>query len=301
MIQQEVQTIPAKTILQKVRYDGSKWFGTDYSMNLYRGCSHGCIYCDSRSACYRVDNFDTVRVKAYALDILRKELRSRRKKGVVGIGAMSDSYNPYESKLEVTRGALKLLEEYGFGLSIETKSTLITRDIDLLQAISHEHSAVVKLTITAADDRLSKAIEPHAPLSSKRFKALEKLASKELCCGVLFTPTLPFITDNENNIRKLVKAAAQSGAHFIYHMEGVTLRDRQRDYFYQKLKGIDPSLPDRYARTFGEKYMCTSPAARENRAIFREACKEQGLLYHMHDIIKAYKKADSPPPQLSLF
>ena len=155
-------TIRARSILQKVRY-GSEWFGVDYNMNLYRGCAHGCIYCDSRSECYRIDNFDQVHVKFDALAILRRELRSRRVRGVVGVGAMSDTYNPFERTLQVTRGALELIEEFGFGVSVDTKSTLITRDIDLLQAIGAHGGAVAKITITTADDNLARLIEPHAP------------------------------------------------------------------------------------------------------------------------------------------
>lgn len=297
-----IKEIPARSILQKARYDNSQWFGMDFSMNLYRGCNHGCIYCDSRSECYRNDDFDTVCVKKNALDILRRELRAKRSKGVVGIGAMSDSYNAFENKLEVTRGALKLIKEYGFGVSLETKGSLVTRDIDLFQDIAAAHSAIVKLTITVADDDLARTIEPYAASSSKRFEALRKLSEAGLYCGVLFTPTLPFITDTEENIRALVSSAAEHGAYFIYHMEGVTLRDRQRDHYYEKIATIDEELPDRYRETYGDRYMCNSPQAKENRELFRALCKEHGLAYRMHDIIKAYKREPDPAPiQTSLF
>lgn len=295
-----VPTIKARTILQKVRYDGSKWFGLDYSMNLYRGCNHGCIYCDSRSECYRNDDFDTVKVKENAIKILQSELRPHRTKGVVGLGAMSDSYNPHEKELRVTRQALELLADCGYGISLETKSDLVTRDIDLFQQIAKKHSAIVKLTITAADDDLARIIEPHAPSSSKRFRALRELADAGIYCGVLFTPTLPFITDNEENIRTLVNAAAENGAQFIYHMEGVTMRDRQRDHFYEKISEYNPDLPGLYQKTFGDRYMCNSPHAKENRILFQNLCKEYGLTYRMNDIIKAYKR-EIPDPQLSLF
>ena len=184
-------TVRARSILQKVRYDGDEWFGLDYNMNLYRGCAHGCIYCDSRSECYRIDGFDQVRAKFDALSILRRELRSRRVRGIVGVGAMSDTYNPFECTLQVTRGALELIEEFGFGVSVDTKSTLVTRDIDLLQTIGAAGGAIAKITITTADDHLARLIEPHAPLPSERFAALAELAEAGVFCGVLFTPTLP--------------------------------------------------------------------------------------------------------------
>lgn len=294
-------TVRARSILQKVRHHGDEWFGIDYNMNLYRGCCHGCIYCDSRSECYRVDDFDRVRVKFDALAILRRELRSRRVRGVVGVGAMSDTYNPFERDLRVTRGALELLAEHGFGVSVDTKSTLVARDIDLLRAIGGAGGAVAKLTITTADDRLARLIEPHAPAPSERFAALAELAEAGVFCGVLFTPTLPWVTDDETTVRGVVEGAAAAGARFVYHMTGVTMRDRQRDHFLERVAAVDPALPDRYRRAFGDRYFCNSPRAAENRALFRALCKEHGLLWRMPDIIAAYKPAQPVGSQGSLF
>lgn len=294
-----MKTIKAKSILQKVRYDGSQWFGIDYSMNLYKGCCHGCIYCDSRSDCYHVEDFDSVRVKFDALAILRRELRSRRTIGVVGIGAMSDSYNPFERELEVTRGALELVEEYGFGLSVETKSPLITRDIDLLERIAAKHSAITKLTITTANDKLARIIEPHAPSSTERLAAVRELADAGLFAGILFTPWLPFITDDDASIEALVEAAAQSGAKFIYTLGGVTMRAGQKEHFLEHLADVSPDMPQRYIDVFGDKYLCSSPRKREAMALFRKCCKEAGLLWRMEDIVAAYKK--QPAEQLGLF
>lgn len=269
-------------------------------MNLYRGCCHGCIYCDSRSECYRIDDFDTVAVKKDALYLLNRELRSRKKIGVAGIGAMSDTYNPHEKTELITRGALELVEKYGFGVALDTKSDLVTRDIDLFQTIAKKHSTIVKITITTADDDLARIIEPHAPSSSKRFAALKELSDAGVYCGILFTPTLPFITDNKENIRQLVEKAADHGAHFIYHMEGVTLRDRQREYFYEKVAELDSSFPDKYRQTFGERYLCNSPHAKENRTYFHELCKKYHIEWRMSEIIRAYKR-EPEPPQPTLF
>lgn len=294
-----MKTIKAKSILQKVRYDNAQWFGIDYNMNLYKGCCHGCIYCDSRSDCYRIDKFDEVRVKFDALAILNRELRSRRNKGVVGIGAMSDTYNPFERELEITRGALQLIDQYGFGVSIDTKGALVTRDIDVLQRISQQHSAIVKLTVTTTDDALASIIEPGAPSPSRRLAALRELADANLFCGILFTPLLPHITDDDASIESMVEAAHQAGARFIYSMGGVTMRTGQKEYFLDHLKAVSPSLPQRYREEFGDRYLCNSPRKREALALLRKLCKEAGLLYRMPDIIDAYKKRE--PSQMGLF
>ncbi len=294
-------TVRARTIVQKVRYNGDEWFGIDYNMNLYRGCCHGCIYCDSRSECYRIDEFDRVHVKFDALAILRRELRSRRTRGIVGIGAMSDTYNPLERKLGVTRGALELLAEHGFGVSVDTKSTLITRDIDLLRRIGDAGGAIAKITVTTADDQLARVIEPHAPAPSERFAALAELAEAGVFCGVLFTPTLPFVTDDDETVRGVVEGAARAGARFVYHMTGVTMRDRQREHFLEHIAALDPALPERYRTAFGDRYFCNNPRAAENRALFRALCKEHGLLWRMPDIIAAYKPQQPIGAQASLF
>ena len=260
--------VRARSILQKVRYDGNEWFGIDYNMNLYRGCCHGCIYCDSRSDCYHMEHD--------ALAILQRELRSRRVRGIVGVGAMSDTYNPFERTLRVTRGALELIEEFGFGVSVDTKSTLITRDIDVLSAIGAAGGAIAKITVTTADDQLARIIEPHAPSPSERFAALAELADAGVFCGVLF-------------------------ARFVYHMTGVTMRDRQRDHFLDRIAAVDPTLPERYRAAFGDRYFCNSPRATENRALFRSLCKQHGLLWRMSDIIAAYKPSQPMGAQTSLF
>jgi DNA repair photolyase len=229
-----MEFIPAKTILQKTTY-GDQWFGIDYNMNLYRGCSHGCIYCDSRSDCYRIENFDVVRAKKDVPEILKKELQSKREKGVIGIGAMSDTYNPFEKQYEITRAALKLINKYNFSVSVETKSSLIVRDIDIYKEINRSQNVIIKLTVTASDDNLSKIIEPHVCPASERFKALKQLSDNGLFTGILLTPIIPFITDTEENIRQIVRLSSENGAKFVWSMGGVTLRENQRVYFYNKL------------------------------------------------------------------
>ncbi len=235
-----MEFIKAKTILSKVK-DGREWYGIDYNMNLYRGCPHQCIYCDSRSNCYHIENFDIVRGKDQALYILEKEL-AKKVHGVVGIGAMSDTYNPFETKYEQTRGALKLIAKYNFGVSIDTKSDLILRDLDLLKEINSHNNVIIKFTITTPHDDLASLIEPNVCVSSKRFQAIKKLSDNGIFVGVMLNPVLPFITDSEEDIKKLVKLAAMNGAKFIHTYMGMTLRENQRDYYFQKLDQHFPGL-----------------------------------------------------------
>ncbi len=291
--------VSAKTILSKPKSD--MWFGNDYNMNLYRGCCHGCIYCDSRSECYHVDDFDRVRLKEGALDILERELRSKRRKGVVGVGAMSDPYNPFEKGEEATRGALMLLEKYGFGVALDTKSDLVLRDIDIVGRIAKKASANIKMTITTADDALSRIIEPNVCSSSERFKTIRALSEAGIFTGVLFTPMLPYITDTEENVTQMVRLAHENGARFVFPMFGVTLRQNQRDYYYEKLDAHFPGLRRKYVNVFRSNYYCGSPRTKQLKALFMSACREYGLLFRMQDIIAAYKKTESAPEQLSLF
>lgn len=282
-----MEYIPAKTIVTKTK--SSQWFGTDYNMNIYRGCCHGCIYCDSRSECYRVDDFDTVKAKGNALEIIRNDLRRKAQKGVVATGSMSDPYNPFEKELKLTRNALELINAYGFGVSIATKSDLILRDIDILSDIKSHSPVIAKITITTADDEMCKKIEPNAPVSSRRFSAVKQLSGNGLFAGVLLMPVLPFLEDTEENILSIVRNAHKSGARFIYAAFGVTLRDNQREYFYEKLDGLYPGLKDKYIRQYGNRYSCGSPKAKRLWKVFSAECDRLGLLYNMQDIIRCYK------------
>ena len=282
-----MQTVPAKTIIAKNH--ASQWFGTDYNMNIYRGCSHGCIYCDSRSDCYQIEDFDTVRCKKDALQIIERELSKKRIKGVIATGAMSDPYNPFEKQYELTRGALKLVDRYGFGIAIDTKSDLVVRDIDILRKIKRHSPAIVKITITSGEDTLSKKIEPHVAVSSSRFAAIKALSEGGLYCGILLMPILPFIEDNEENILSIISQAKDNGAKFIYPAFGVTLRQNQRLYFYQKLDEEFPGLKEKYTETFGNAYQCNAQYADSLYKIFQQECEKAEILYKMHDIVLGYR------------
>ena len=296
-----IEQVPAKTMLSKTK--NSAWFGYDYTLNIYRGCCHGCIYCDSRSACYQVEDFDRVRCKKDALVILEKELARKRLHGVIATGAMSDPYNPFEKELLLSRGAAQLIDRYGFGMAVTTKSDLLLRDIDVFQRISQKAPMLCKLTITTCDDDLCKKIEPHVSVSSARFAALEQLAAAGLFTGVLMTPVLPFLEDHESNVRGIVRTAADCGAKFVYALFGMTLRQNQRDWYYRELDRLFPKerLAARYMGRYGGSYSCQSPNARQLYLLFKEECEKHGLLYRMQDIITAYRGAHLPIQQSFLY
>jgi DNA repair photolyase len=294
-----MEFVHAKSILSGYRED-TPWFGINYNFNIYRGCNHGCIYCDSRSECYRVEDFDRVRAKQRALVILEKELRGKRKKGVAGTGAMSDPYNPLEKKYELTRGALTLLDTYGFGAAVCTKSDMVVRDADLLLKIAKHSPVLVKITVTTADDALCRKLEPGAPPASARFRAIRELSKMGIFTGVLMMPLLPFIEDNTQNILDVVRMGADSGARFIFPAFGVTLRQNQRDWFFKKLDESFAGIKQKYVSQFGNEYACNSSRAKELYGTFKEACNSAGVLYRMRDIVGAYRGSYSQN-QISFF
>lgn len=291
--------IPAKTIVSGYAKSNS-WFGCNYNMNIYKGCCHGCIYCDSRSECYGVENFDEVRAKENALAVIERELKSKRKKGVIGTGAMSDPYNPFERELRLTRGALELINKYGFGVAAATKSNLVVRDIDVLKEIAKHSPVLIKLTVTAADDELCRKIEPHAPISSERFEAIRRLSDAGIFAGVLLMPVLPFIEGSAENIGGIIERAHKSGAKFIYPAFGVTLRQNQRDWFYDRLDALFPGVKEKYIESFGNSYECRCPNQQELWELFRSECGKYGIIYRMDEIIRSYKEGYDDG-QLSLF
>lgn len=285
-----MEKIPAKTIVNRTK--NTAWFGTEYNMNIYKGCCHGCIYCDSRSECYGIEDFDRVRVKENALEIIRNDLRRKVKTGVVATGAMSDPYNPFEEKLLLTGHALELLDAYEFGAAIATKSSLITRDIPILQQIQEHSPVLCKITITACDDELSQKLEPHVCPSSQRFEALAALQKAGIFSGILMMPILPFIEDNEENILGIIQRAGECGVRFIYPAFGMTLRQNQRQWYYHKLEEVFPDshLKERYVQRYSNAYECISPHRGKLWKIFTSECERRGILYQMQDIIRAYKQ-----------
>lgn len=293
-----MEFIEAKSIVNKGA--GNSWFGIDYNMNIYKGCSHGCIYCDSRSDCYGIEDFDTVRGKKNAIEIIHKELKGKRKSGIVGTGAMSDPYNPMERTYTLTRQALMQVHEHGFGITIATKSDLIVRDIDILKQIAVHSPVLAKITITSSDDNISKIVEPHVNPSSKRFDAIKELSAQGIYTGILLMPVLPYIEDNQENILSIIQKAHESGAKFIYPAFGVTLRQNQKLHYLNELEKHYKGLAVKYQKVYGNNYECTSPNARELYHIFTKECQKYGILYKMKDIIDAYKNPYKQE-QLSFF
>ena len=291
-------TVPAKTLVTRTK--STEWFGSEYNMNIYRGCPHGCIYCDSRSDCYRNPDFDTVKVKEDALRIIRDDLRRKVKIGVIATGAMSDPYNPLEAELELTRHALELAAAYGFGIAIATKSPLVTRDIDILGEIALKAPVIVKMTVTTADDDLCRKIEPGVAPSSRRLDAVKQLRGAGIYAGLLMMPILPYINDTEANTEGILTGAKDSGARFIYPAFGLTMRDGQREYLYNQLDRRFPGLRETYQRRYGTRYYCPSPRAKQLYHHFAARCDELGLLYNMRGIISDYKMGYEAP-QMRLF
>lgn len=285
-----MQTVPAKKIV--TRNKNTAWFGCDYTMNLYRGCCHGCIYCDSRSDCYHIENFDTVCAKQDALRIVRDDLARYVKPGVIATGAMSDPYNPFEAKENLTRNALELINAYEYGVAIDTKSNLITRDIDVLRTIKEHSPVLCKITITTPHDKLAAKLEPNVASPSQRFTAVQQLACAGIFTGILLMPVLPFLEDDEHSILELVHQASQNGARFIYPYFGVTLRTGQREYFYRQLDKAFPeqNYATKYRSRFGNQYHCASQNSKQLWQTFTDACHQTGLLYQMRDIVAAYRQ-----------
>lgn len=287
-----MEYIPAKTLISSYSKD-NWWFGINYNMNIYKGCCHGCIYCDSRSDCYNIEDFDKVRAKKNSIQIIENELRRKRKKGVIGTGAMSDPYNPFEKELILTRMALDKINNFNFGIAIATKSNLVVRDIDILKKIKNHSPTLIKITITTYDDELCKKIEPNVCVTSKRFEAIKELSYNGIFTGILLMPILPFVNDNEENIINIVRNAHECGAKFIFaYGMGVTLRGNQREYFYRNLirKFPEENMVAKYKDAFGNKYECTSFNNNKLWNIFRNECEKFGILYKMEDIVLAYKK-----------
>ncbi len=272
-----IREIQAKVLLAHVKQP-DPWFGLRYNMNLYRGCEHRCIYCDSRSECYRIDHFDDeVLVKVNAIPLLREELASKRQRGTIGLGSMNDPYMPLEAKTRLTRQALEVIAEFRFPVHLITKSDRVLRDLDLLARIAQTYASV-SFTITTADDELASKVEPGAPRPSARFAAMKALAEAGIQTGVTMMPILPFIEDTQANITEIVERANASGATYILSWMGMSLRDRQRVYYYAQLERHFPGLRARYERTYGERYQCNSPKADRLYRCLEALCEEREML-----------------------
>lgn len=249
-------------------------------MNIYRGCSHGCIYCDSRSKCYGFTHaFEDIKVKENAPELLEKALRSKRQKCMIGTGAMCDSYLHIEETLGLTRKCLELIDRYEYGVAIQTKSNRILRDLDLLQSINEKAKAVVQMTLTTYDEELCKKIEPNVSTTRQRFEVLMECKKRGIPTLVWMTPILPFINDTAENIRGLLEYCLQAEVKGImFWGMGVTLRDGDREYFYHALDQKFPGLRQKYIHTYGNAYELPSPHTEELTQMIWNTCREHGIM-----------------------
>lgn len=261
-------------------------------MNIYRGCLHGCIYCDSRSLCYQMKHkFEDVEVKANAVGLLENTLRRKRNKCMIGTGAMSDPYMPIEEKLGNMRKCLEVIERYGFGVTMITKSTKVLRDLDLLKKINEKSKCVVQMTLTTYDEYLCRIVEPNVETTYERFRALEILRDNGIPTVVWLCPILPFINDTEENIRGILDYCVRAKVKGIINFDmGVTLRDGNREYFYKKLDEHFPGLKEKYIRMYGNSYQLSSPNSRQLNMIYKSECIKNGIMCDVNECFEYLNK-----------
>ncbi|MBB6631406.1 SPL family radical SAM protein [Clostridium algidicarnis] len=250
-------------------------------MNIYRGCTHGCIYCDSRSRCYQINHdFEDIEVKTNAPKLLEDALRRKRKKCMVATGAMCDPYIHLEESLRNTRKCIEIINTYGFGLSIQTKSVRILKDLDLLKDINEKTKCVVQMTLTTYDEDLCRIIEPNVSTTKERFEVLKVMRDNGIPTVVWLSPILPFINDTEENIRGILKYCVEAKVHgIICFGMGVTMREGNREYFYRKLDEYFPGMKDRYIERYGYSYELTSADNEKLMNIVRDVCADNDILF----------------------
>lgn len=272
-------------------------------MNLYRGCTHGCIYCDSRSECYGMTHtFEDVEVKQNAPQLLEEALRKKRKACMIATGAMTDPYLPLEKTERLTRRALEIIDRYGFGVTLITKSDLVLRDIDLLQEIHRKAKCVVQMTLTTYDEDLCRILEPNVATTHRRFEVLMELKKAGIPTVVWMTPILPFINDTEENIRGLLGYCKEAQVRGILTFEiGMTLRSGNREYFYKKLDENFPEMKQQYVRSFGLSYCIKSPNAMSLGKLIKDFCKENKMISGTETVFNYLNTLEEKETQLSLF
>ena len=274
-----------------------------HGMNIYRGCSHGCIYCDSRSRCYQFTHpFEDIEVKQNAPELLEKALASKRKKCMIGTGAMSDPYMHCEEQLKLTRKCLEIVKRYGFGVAIQTKSDRILRDIDLLDEINRETKAVVQMTLTTYDDELCRIVEPNVCNTKRRIEVLEEMQKRGIPTVVWLSPILPFINDTEENIREILEECVRVGVKgVICFGMGLTLREGDREYYYAALDKHFPGLKKKYIERYGNAYNLPSPNERQLFKIFNEICRENSILSTPDECFRFLNDLPEKDIQMSMF
>ena len=272
-------------------------------MNVYRGCSHGCIYCDSRSKCYQFTHpFEDIEVKRNAPELLEQALRSKRKKCMIGTGAMSDPYMHCEEELRLTRRCLEIILKYGFGAAVQTKSDRILRDIDLLDEINRSAKCVVQMTLTTYDDDLCRILEPNVCNTRRRIEVLEQMRERGIPTVVWLTPILPFLNDTEENVAAILNECARVGVKGVIDFGmGLTLREGDREYYYAALDRHFPGMKERYITRYGNAYELPSPNAKKLKAVFRQICREHGILSTPDECFRYINELPEKYPQMSMF
>ena len=283
--------------------DAKGILSSNNGMNIYRGCTHGCIYCDSRSKCYGFTHeFEDIEVKINAPQLLEKALKSKRKKCMIGTGAMCDPYLHIEENLKLTRKCLELIDQYEYGVAVQTKSTRVLRDMDLLKSINDKTKAVVQMTMTTYDETLCKILEPNVSTTKERFEALLQFKEAGIPTVVWLTPILPFINDTEENIRGILEYCVEAGVKgIICFGMGVTLRDGDREYFYKALDKHFPGIKNKYIRTYGNAYDIPSPNNKKLLEIFKEVCEKNGMMYQIKECFQYLHEFPQKYEQMSLF
>ena len=277
--------------------------GGRVGMNIYRGCSHGCIYCDSRSKCYQFTHkFEDIEVKQNAPELLEAALSSKRKKCMIGTGSMSDPYMHCEEELKLTKRCLEIINRHGFGVAIQTKSDRIMRDIDLLDEINRKTKAVVQMTLTTYDDKLCAVLEPNVCNTQRRIEVLEEMRKRGIPTVVWLCPILPYINDTEANIKAILEECARVGVKgIICFGMGLTLRDGDREYYYEALDKHFPGLKQRYMKEYGNSYMLPSPREKELMSLFTQFCEDHGILCRPDDCFGFMQEFPEKEEQLSFF
>lgn len=272
-------------------------------MNLYRGCTHGCIYCDSRSTCYQMDHdFEDIEVKQNAPELLENALRRKRKKCMVGTGAMCDPYMPCEEQLKLTRQCLEIIDRYGFGATVQTKSDRVLRDLDLLDSINRQSKAVVQMTLTTYDEALCRLLEPKACTTRRRYEVLKILQKNGLPTVVWLSPVLPFLNDTEENLRGILDYCFDAGVKGILCFGmGVTLRDGSRPYFYAALDRYFPGLKQRYKQVYGNSYECMNRNNDTLMRLFHSQCERHGIWHNVEQIFSYLHEFPEDENQMCLF
>lgn len=272
-------------------------------MNIYRGCQHGCIYCDARSKCYQMNHrFEDIEVKENAPELLENALKRKRRKCMIGTGAMSDPYIPLEKELKLTRRCLEIINRYGFGVTVQTKSASVMRDIDLFTKINDKSKAVLQMTLTTADESLCRIIEPNVSVTKERFETLKAFHENGIPSVVWFSPFLPFINDTKKNIDGLLKYCIDAKIRGIICFGiGLTLRDGDREYFYSRLDKHFPNMKERYIYTYGNSYQLTSSNNNVLMNRISEVCRNHGIMFGVENVFSYLHKFESKAEQLSLF